>query len=357
MSRKILFVCGGTGGHIYPALAIADSMQLAGEAHIVFAGRKGSMEEKLVAPYWHFEHIRAVPLSRGSVLQNLFLPMRLASSLWSAYKVIQRVHPQFVVATGGYVSLPMILVAGLKKIPVYLQEQNAVAGIANRIGSFFAKKIFVTSADAAKAFPKGKTSIQGNPVRALPTPGSLPMPVEFEGAKQRVLILGGSQGGRGINKKMEESLVRIASRPDISVVWQAGARNVETICARNAIPPNVHVAGFLNPVYAYIDSADLLVSRAGASTLAELLAFGKASILLPFPFATANHQEFNARVLERAGAALVELDDEPNGLWDKVERLLDQPQELREMSAKAKQLGVPDAADRIASVILSEEPA
>lgn len=356
MNRNILVVCGGTGGHIYPALAIADSMKLAdGGSHIVFAGRKGSMEEKLVAPYWHFEHIRAAPLSRGSMTQNLLLPIRLASSVWSARKVLQRVKPSFVVATGGYVSLPIILAAGFSKIPVYLQEQNAVAGVANKIGSFFAKKIFVTSEEASKSFPKGKTSIQGNPVRALPAHGSLPIPVEFESAKYRVLILGGSQGGRGINRKMVESLARIGQRTDVSVVWQAGAKNVEEIQKNHSIPSNVLVAGFLNPVYAYIDYATLIVSRAGASTLAELLAFGKASILFPFPFATANHQEFNARVVERAGAAMVELDDDPNHLWDKVEQLLNHPEELAAMSAKAKQMGVPDAADRIAAAIFAEE--
>jgi UDP-N-acetylglucosamine--N-acetylmuramyl-(pentapeptide) pyrophosphoryl-undecaprenol N-acetylglucosamine transferase len=246
--------------------------------------------------------------------------------------------------------------AGLSKIPIYLQEQNAVAGIANKIGSFFAKRIFVTSDAAAKEFPKGKTSIQGNPVRALPAQGSLPVPEEFENAKYRVLVIGGSQGGRGINLKMIESLDRIATRPDVSVVWQAGAKNVDVIQKQHSIPPNVHVAGFLNPVYAYIDAATVIVSRAGASTLAELLAFGKASILFPFPFATANHQEHNARVIERAGAAIVELDSDPNGLWDKVEDLLDHPEKLNDMSAKAKQLGVPDAADRIAAAIFAEEP-
>ena len=351
----VLMVCGGTGGHIYPALAIADSLRAQGVQKISFAGRKNSMEETLVAPHWPFEIITAVPLARGSLLHNLAMPFKLLKSIWGAWRLVARLKPSFVVATGGYVSLPVILAAGLRKIPVYLQEQNAVAGVANRIGAKFAKMIFVTSQDAALAFPAGKTRVQGNPVRALPAAGSLPVPSEFVGFTHKVLVLGGSQGGRGINAKIEESLERIALRSDVCLVWQAGAKNIDPIRARAKLPANVHLAGFLNPVYAYIDHADLIVSRAGASTLAELLAFGKASVLFPFPFATANHQEHNARVLERAGAALVELDSDPNGLWDKVEQLLDHPEALQNMAQKSKALGMPDAADRIARDLLSME--
>jgi len=352
---KVLMVCGGTGGHIYPAMAIADSLKRMGADQIVFAGRKDSMEEKLVAPYWNFETITAVPLVRGSLKHNLSLPWKLFTSYLRAKAVIRKVKPSFVVATGGYVSLPVILAAGIAHIPVYLQEQNAVAGVANRIGARFAKRIFVTSADAAKAFPATKCKIHGNPVRQMPTPGSLPVPTEFEKATFNVLVLGGSQGARGINEKLEAQLKRIGESKEITVVWQAGAKNVTPIQQRAQIPENVTITSFLNPVYAYMDSADLLVSRAGASTIAEILAFGKPSILFPFPFATANHQEFNARVLERAGAALVELDDEPNGLWDKVERLCNNPAELKQMAAQARSLGMPDAADRIAKDILAEE--
>ena len=352
--KKVLVACGGTGGHVYPALAIADSLKKSGVEAISFAGRKGSMEEKLVSPSWPFELITAVPLARGSFMQNLSMPFKLVSSILGARRMLQRVRPDFVVATGGYVSLPVILAAGVAKIPVFLQEQNAVAGVANRIGAFFAQRIFVTSEEAGKSFPARKVRVHGNPVRTLPQPGSLPMPTEFVNAGKKILVLGGSQGAKGINRKLEESLARIGARKDVALVWQAGARNVEELGKRLSVPANVTIAGFLNPVYAYIDSADLVISRAGASTIAELLAFGKPSLLFPFPFATANHQEHNARVLEKANAALVELDDEPNGLWDKVERLLDSPASLATMAAAAKSLGIPDAADRIAKEILNE---
>jgi UDP-N-acetylglucosamine--N-acetylmuramyl-(pentapeptide) pyrophosphoryl-undecaprenol N-acetylglucosamine transferase len=138
-------------------------------------------------------------------------------------------------------------------------------------------------------------------------------------------------------------------------VWQVGVKNVESISERVGDVPNVAIRGFLDGIYAYMMHADLIISRAGASALAEILAFGKPSILLPFPHATANHQEFNARVVEKAGAALVELDAEENHLWEKVEQLLGNETRLNAMADAAKKLGMPDAADQIAKVILSKE--
>ena len=143
--KKFLFVCGGTGGHIFPAVAIAESLKKMGVEDITFAGRKNSMEERLVAGNWPYEYITAEPLHRGPFLKNLALPYKLLKSLSNAKKVIRKVKPDVVVATGGYVSLPIVLAAGSMGIPVYLQEQNAVAGIANKMGARYAKTVFVTT--------------------------------------------------------------------------------------------------------------------------------------------------------------------------------------------------------------------
>ena len=353
--KKFLFVCGGTGGHIFPAVAIADSLKKMGVTDITFAGRKDSMEERLVAKNWPYEYISAVPLHRGPFLKNLALPFNLSKALIRAKSVIKKVKPDVVVATGGYVSLPIVIAAGTAGIPVYLQEQNAVAGVANKFGSRYAKTVFVTSDAAAKYFPAEKCMIFGNPVRELPAEDSLPRPAEFAEGKKAVFIVGGSQGAAGINNKIEESIKTIAARDDVSVVWQVGVKNVESISARVGDVKNVAIRGFLDGIYAYMKHADLIISRAGASALAEILAFGKPSILLPFPHATANHQEHNARVVEKAGAALVELDAEENHLWKKVESLLGDESRLSAMAAAAKKLGMPDAADKIAKVILEKE--
>jgi UDP-N-acetylglucosamine--N-acetylmuramyl-(pentapeptide) pyrophosphoryl-undecaprenol N-acetylglucosamine transferase len=353
--KKFLFACGGTGGHVFPAVAIAESLKKMGVEQISFAGRKDSMESRLVSPHFEFDEITAVPLHRGSFMQNLSLPYNLFKAVQSARVVLKKRKPDVVVATGGYVSLPIVMAAGRAKIPVYIQEQNAVAGVANKVGARFAKKIFVTSEEARKFFPNTETLVFGNPVRELPVFESLSRPKEFLEGTRCVLVVGGSQGARGINEKMEGSLSEIAKRKDVSVVWQAGAKNVEEIRAKAEIPENVTLTAFLSDIYSYMGYADLIVSRAGASTLAEILAFGKPSILFPFPFATANHQEFNARVVEKAGAALVELDSEPNGLWHKVETLLADGGALSRMASAAKTLGMPDAADKIAKVILDAE--
>lgn len=354
--KKFLFACGGTGGHVFPAIAIAESLKKAGISNISFAGRKDSMESRLVSPLFDFDEISAVPLHRGPFTQNLSLPYKLIKAIASAKAVLKKRNPDVIVATGGYVSLPIVMAAGLKKIPVYIQEQNAVAGIANKVGARFAKKIFVTSEDARKFFPKTETQVFGNPVRELPKMENLARPEGFHEGTKSLLIVGGSQGARGINVKIEKSIGEIAKRLDISVVWQVGAKNYDAIHANlSEFPENLTLVPFLDNIYAYLGHADLVISRAGASTLAEILAFGKPSILCPFPFATANHQEFNARVVENAGAALVELDSDPDDLWNKAKNLLSNEEKLSKMSAAAKSIGMPDAADRIAKVILETE--
>ena len=237
--KKFLFVCGGTGGHIFPAVAIANSLKKMGVTDITFAGRKDSMEERLVAKDWPYEYISAVPLHRGPFLKNLALPFNLSKALVRAKSVIKKVKPDVVVATGGYVSLPIVLAAGTAGIPVYLQEQNAVAGVANKVGSRYAKTIFVTSESASKFFPAEKCMIFGNPVRELPAEGSMARPAEFAPGKKAVFIVGGSQGAVGINNKIEESIKTIAARDDVSVVWQVGVKNVDSISARVGDVPNV----------------------------------------------------------------------------------------------------------------------
>ncbi|HHX14842.1 MAG TPA: undecaprenyldiphospho-muramoylpentapeptide beta-N-acetylglucosaminyltransferase [Fibrobacter sp.] len=353
--KRFLFVCGGTGGHVFPALAIAESLKKMGVTEIHFAGRPNSMEERLVSPHWPFHEITAEPLRRGSFVRNLALPFKLSKSYINAKRVVEKINPDVVVATGGYVSFPIVLAAGRLGKPVYIQEQNAIAGVANKYGAHYASMIFVTSEEALKAFQHPNVKVVGNPVRELPPKSSLSRPPEFAKDKKAVFIVGGSQGAVGINNKIEEAIGRITARDDVNVVWQAGAKNIDALHKRIGILPNVIICSFLDNIYSYMAHADLIISRAGASTLAEILAFGKPSILLPYPHATANHQEHNANAVEKAGACLVELDSDPNQLWDKVEALLGDPSRLEEMSEAATKLGAPDAADKIAAIILKAE--
>ncbi|MCL2101735.1 MAG: undecaprenyldiphospho-muramoylpentapeptide beta-N-acetylglucosaminyltransferase [Fibromonadales bacterium] len=326
--KTIFFVCGGTGGHVFPAVAIAEAIQnLDNSFKIVFAGRAApSMEEKLLSSKYDYRIIKAVPLARNSIKQNLLLPFNLPSSVLIALKLLKKEKPKFIVATGGYVALPVMLAAILRGIPFYAVEPNAVMGVANKICAKFAKKIYVAS----------KTL--GNPVRKMPE--NLPPPEIFANNKKfRILITGGSQGALGINKKIEQILDRISANENLSVVWQAGARHADALAEKYNGVKNVCITAFLDNIYAYMLNADLIISRSGASTLAEILAFGKASVLLPFPYATANHQEHNARAVEKEGAAFVELDKEENALWEKITDLMNDREKLDGMCKKARELG------------------
>jgi len=326
--KTILFVCGGTGGHVFPAIAVAESFLSSDKSlNIIFAGRAApAMEEKLLSSKYKYRTIKAVPLKRNSIIHNLLLPFNLTFSVLGAAKLLVKEKPAFIVGTGGYVALPIMLAAIIMRIPFFAIEPNAVMGVANKICARYAKKVYVAS------------ETLGNPVRKMPK--DLPAPEIFaDNKKFRILITGGSQGALGINKKIEEIYDQIAANENLSVVWQAGAKHADALAKKYKRSKNIVITAFLDNIYSYMQHADLVISRSGASTLAEILAFGKASILLPYPYATANHQEHNAKAVEESGAAVVELDKEVNKILAKINYLMNNKETLDKMSKKAKELG------------------
>jgi UDP-N-acetylglucosamine--N-acetylmuramyl-(pentapeptide) pyrophosphoryl-undecaprenol N-acetylglucosamine transferase len=326
--KTILFACGGTGGHVFPAVAVAESFLNTDKSlNIIFAGRAApAMEEKLVSSKYNYRTIKAVPLKRGSIIQNLLLPFKLLFSVLVSAKLLIKEKPAFIVATGGYVALPVMLAAIIMRIPFYAIEPNAIMGVANKICAKFAKKVYVAS------------DTLGNPVRKMPE--NLPAPEIFaDNKKFRILITGGSQGALGINNKIERIYEKISANENLSVVWQAGAKHADALTQKFGASKNILITAFLDNIYAYMQHADLIISRSGASTLAEILAFGKASILLPYPYATANHQEYNAKAVEDNGATFVELDAETNKILEKINYLMNHREVLENMSKKAKKLG------------------
>ena len=341
---NVILACGGTGGHVYPAVAIAEVLKSLGHS-CDFVGRQGSLEDKIISSEWNFHHNEAYPLVRGKLVENLKLPIRVLGSVFQAYKTIRKLQPQIVIGTGGYVSLPVILGAFLAGKTIYLQEQNAVAGVANKIGAIFASKVFVSSDAACLEFCKGSAENIGNPIRQIPEPKELKRPSCYDGFNKIVMVVGGSQGALGVNSKVEEILDRIT--PEILLYWQVGSRNISKYQDLEKKYPNIKVVDYINDIYAYMVHADVLVSRAGASTIAEILCLEKASILIPFPYATANHQEANARVLESAGAAIVELESEKNQIFEKIIAILKSPEIKSKMESAAKSLSKPSAAIEI----------
>ncbi|MGL1934748.1 MAG: undecaprenyldiphospho-muramoylpentapeptide beta-N-acetylglucosaminyltransferase [Fibrobacterales bacterium] len=354
--KKVLFACGGTGGHVFPAVAIAEIMAAKCNIAVSFAGRADSMESRILKNDRFFP-IQAVPLKRGKFFENLLLPYRLVRSIVSGMSAVSQSGAEVVIGTGGYVSLPVLIGAWLKRVPVYIQEQNSVAGVANKIAARFAKRVFVPSQSVCAQLGTEKTEVTGNPIRGFDMATAPKRPMEYQdaGDKKIVLVLGGSQGAKGINEKLFESLELLENQEEFLLLWQVGAGNVIEYTEKTAHCNNVIVTGFIDSVLACMYHADLLVSRAGASTLAEILVLNKPSILVPFPFATANHQEHNAREVEKVGAALVELESDSNTLAAKIAELMASDEKRATMREATKELAKPHAAQTIAEKIIDME--
>ena len=356
INQSVIFACGGTGGHVFPAVALANNFEERGFA-TGFFGRADSMEETLVSRDFTFYPINAVPLKRALTIENFFMVFRLILCVMKAYKLLKKVKPGLVIGTGGYVSLPTLLAAKLCKIPVYIQEQNSVLGVANKIGNKFAKKVFLASKNTIGIALSNRVLHSGNPIRTLDASEMNGLPdgfQKFEG-KKLILVIGGSQGAKGINEKLEEQIEYIEKQDKFALYWQVGKRNEDLFKAKYPDVKNIEFTGFINNILHYMKTCDLVISRAGASSISEILTIGKASILVPFPFATANHQEHNARDLEKGGAALVELENESNEIIQKIESLIDDPETIKIMENNAIKLSMPKATEYIVDQILETE--
>lgn len=343
MSRTLLIMAGGTGGHIFPGLAVAEQVHAAGW-QIVWMGARGGMEERLVPRHGYATAwIRARAARGKGLLQKLLLPANLLYSFWESARHIRRIRPDVVLGLGGYVAFPGGMMASLLGRPLALHEQNAVAGLANRVLAGVSDKVMV-------AFPKALRGAEwtGNPVRA--DIAALASPEErFRGREGplRVLVVGGSLGAQALNENVPRALALLDPRP--RVVHQSGEKHLDALRAHYA------AAGVEGELVAFIDDmarryaeADLVICRAGAVTVAELSAGGMASVLVPFPFAVDDHQTANARFLAEKGAAILlpqrELTPESlAGLLLGLDRA-----KLLEMARNARALGKPDAARVVA---------
>jgi UDP-N-acetylglucosamine--N-acetylmuramyl-(pentapeptide) pyrophosphoryl-undecaprenol N-acetylglucosamine transferase len=341
--KTILIMAGGTGGHIFPGLAVADEMRAAGW-EVVWLGVRGGMEERLVPPRgYRTAWIRAKAARGKGLLQKLLLPANLLYSFWESARLIRRLQPSVVLGLGGYVAFPGGMMASLLNRPLALHEQNAIAGLANRVLSGVSDKVMV-------AFPEALRSAEwtGNPVRR--EIAAIAPPHERFSERQgplRLLVVGGSLGAQALNEAVPRAL-SLLSAP-VSVVHQAGEKHID------ALRDNYRAAGVQGELVAFIDDmarryaeADLVICRAGAVTIAELSAGGVASILVPFPHAVDDHQSANARFLADKGAAILVPQGEMTaeklaGLIASLER-----PKLLDMATKARALGKPDAARVVA---------
>ncbi len=342
--RTALIMAGGTGGHVFPGLAVADELRSAGW-DVVWMGARTGMEARLVPQRgYRMAWVRAAALRGKGVVATLLLPLNLLIGFAQAAKAIFRLRPDVVLGMGGYVAFPGGMMASLLARPLAVHEQNAIAGLTNRVLAKLADR-------AMTAFPGALQGAEwtGNPVRGEIAGVAAPE-ARYAGREGplRLLVVGGSLGAQALNECVPRALALMTPRP--AVVHQAGERHLEALRA------NYRAAGVEGELVPFIDDmarryaeADLVVCRAGAITVAELSAAGVASVLVPFPHAVDDHQTANARFLTQAGAALLLPQSEltPERLARTLDGL-DRPR-LLDMARRARALGKPDAARQVAA--------
>jgi UDP-N-acetylglucosamine--N-acetylmuramyl-(pentapeptide) pyrophosphoryl-undecaprenol N-acetylglucosamine transferase len=351
---------GGTGGHIFPGIAIADSVErIAPGTEVFFMGRRGSIEERVVASTGRaFHAIPAAGLARGVEARNALMPFVVAGGYAKSLLVLSRRRPAAAVGTGGFISVPPMLAARTLGVPVILQEQNSWPGLATRLLSRFASEVHVSFEDTRRLLPRaGKVVLSGNPVRAGLASidrANARRALGFSETARVVFALGGSRGARRINQAVAAAMVDFA-RAEVGLIVQTGRDDVAMVRgAAEAASVRAVVEPFFDDVGAAYAASDLVVSRAGATAIAEIALVGRPAILVPYPHATEGHQLKNAQALETAGAAAVIRDEALTGetLAAKALALLDDPSLLASMAGAARGLARPDAADRVARAAL-----
>ena len=347
---KILLSGGGTGGHVFPALAVAQrALAQSGENAVLFLGNPQAIEATLVPAHGYpFVGLKCSGFAARSLPKKLKSLWKLQAAVRRACGIIRDFAPDVVLGVGGYVSMPVVIAAGLLRIPVVLHEQNASAGLANRVGARWAKRICVSFPKALNDFPASRVSLSGNPVRAElftipPWSGEVPC----------LLIFGGSQGARPLNVCMVPAVASLLQDiPALRVIHQSGKTQVEEVrsaYARAGCAEQVEVVDFINDMpQAYRDSS-LVICRAGATTVAELAACGRPAVLVPFPEAAGDHQTHNAMALVNAGGAVILLQDEltPELMAVQIKELLQNRSELSMMARRARSAAAKGAADLI----------
>lgn len=359
---RFLITGGGTGGHVYPGLAVAEQLQrLAPGCEVRFAGTGKGIESQLVPRAgYRFSRVPASGVRGLGAKARLLFLLNFAAGLLRSLLLLVLWRPDLVLGTGGYVIGPVMTAARLLGIRCVLQEQNSVPGSANRLVARWAERVYLGFAAAADRFGAAKCVTTGNPVRGAFTRESDPGPGDWHdlGAPGgRVLVFGGSGGARTLNDAVIGAVERWPGDPGHGLLAQTGGVQLDEV--RTAVAQsgrtNVRVEPYLLEMVQALRWADLVVCRAGAMTLAELQAMGKPAVLVPFPFATDDHQTHNARDCERAGAAVVLPDAEctPDRFLELTAQLLADPQRLQAMGAAARGLSRPGAADEIARDMLS----
>ncbi|TDO77825.1 UDP-N-acetylglucosamine-N-acetylmuramylpentapeptide N-acetylglucosamine transferase [Flavobacterium chryseum] len=353
---KFILSGGGTGGHIYPAIAIANELKLQfPDAEFLFVGAKDKMEmQKVPQAGYEIKGLWIAGLQRKLTLQNLMFPLKLATSLLESRRIIKQFKPNLVIGTGGFASGPLLQAAGGAGIPTVIQEQNSFPGITNKLLSKKANAICVAYDNLERFFPKGKIVLTGNPVRQdlIDIDSKRDEAIAFYGLdpnKKTLLVLGGSLGARRVNQLIEKELTNMLSQ-DVQVIWQCGKLYFEDYKKHNQ--QNVRVVDFIERMDFVYAAADIIISRAGASSVSELCIVGKPVIFIPSPNVAEDHQTKNAQAIVDAKGAILLKESELDAEFSLVfEALIKDKGKQSQLSENIKKLARPNATKVIVEEI------
>lgn len=359
---KVIIAGGGTGGHVFPGIAIADEIRRRDpSAEVVFVGTEHGIEATVVPREGYtIRFLRAEGFVGKSLLRKARGVFKAGVALVESYRLLREIRPDVVIGVGGYASVGPVLAAYLRSVPTVIAEQNSVPGLANRLLGGFADAVCITYHESLSLFPRSRTFVTGNPVREGIVSGSRETAYRLFGlerGKFTIFVFGGSSGARKINTALCASFSHLSDlRGEIQFLHQTGRTDYNSVREayrkwdfRGTVAPFVHQ---MAEAYAV---ADLVVSRAGATTLAEITAVGRPAILIPYPFAAGHHQEVNAERLAEMGAARIILDYELDGevLGRHIRDLYSAPGMRAEMQRASRSLGRPDAAEKVVDILMS----
>ena len=359
---NIIIAGGGTGGHVFPALAVAKGLRKTlPAARVTFVGTARGIESKIIPREgYDLRFIRSEGLVGKSLLKTALSLLKIPISMMDSFGILKDIRPELVIGVGGYSSGPVLLCAKLMGIPTLIHEQNTVPGLANKLLGKFVDTVAVTYHESMKFFPKERVFLTGNPVREEVLNGDRERGYETFSLNRdlfTIFVFGGSLGASHINEAVGEALTYLEPFKDkVQFLHQTGEKDFDSMKElysskgfKGTVIPFAHQMADAYSV------ADLVISRAGATTLAELTACGKAAILVPFPYSAGNHQEINARKLWDMGAAQLLLDRDIDGkkLFDTIKFLIDDPDTLSEMERISSSLGNRGAIDKVIVLIMS----
>ncbi len=359
---RVIISGGGTGGHIFPAISIANALKtLVPDIEILFVGAQGKMEmERVPAAGYKIEGLPIAGLKRSLSLSNLLLPFKIYKSIKIAGKIIEKFKPDVIVGVGGFASAPLLWSARVKRIPYIIQEQNSYAGLTNKFLGSGASKICVAFEGMESFFPKEKIIITGNPVREGIKPADDNSKNEaivtfgLDPLKKTILVTGGSLGARTLNKCVKQWL-EAADQQNIQLIWQYGKiykADIQSFIANHSYK-NVYASEFISKMEIAFAAADIVITRAGAGTISELAIAGKAAIFVPSPNVAEDHQTHNAMSLVKKDAALIVSDSEAEEvLMNTATDLINNDEKIKTLKENIIKTAKPNASIDIATEVL-----